>query len=128
MYLAGCLISWCSRAQRTVALSSTTAEYIGVTEICKEVLFIRNIGVSLGLKFKLPIIILCDNIGAVFLSKNNQGKRTKYLDTQYHFVREYVENGTVVVVFVRSEENRADPFTKNVTEIIYARHSDYFKS
>ena len=109
-----------------MSLSSSTAEYVGITEVCKEVLFIRNVATSLGLRFKLPIVIICDNISAVFLSKNNEGKRTKYLDTQYHFVREYVENGTVVVVFVRSEDNRADPFTKNVTEVVYRRHSEYF--
>ena len=73
----------------------------------------------------LPITILCDNMGAVFLSNNYEGKRTKYLDTQYHFVREYVDNKTVMVKFVRSEDNYADLFTKNVRSDLHRKFTEY---
>ena len=53
-------------------------------------------------------------MGALFLSKNYERKRTKYLDIRYHFVREYVHEGVFTVIFVPTEENKEDPFTKNV--------------
>ena len=64
-------------------------------------------------------------MGAVFLSNNYEGKRTKYLDTQYHFVREYVDNKTVMVKFVRSEDNYADLFTKNVRSDLHRKFTEY---
>ena len=69
--------------------------------------------------------MMCDNMGAVFLSNNYEGKRTKYLETQYHFVREDVENKTVMVKFVKSSENYADLFTKNVSPQVHAELTDY---
>ena len=64
-------------------------------------------------------------MGAVFLSNNYEGKRTKYLETQYHFVREYVEKKTVAVMFVRSSQNYADIFTKNVGSDIHKSLTNY---
>jgi hypothetical protein len=64
-----------------------------------------------------------DNVGAVYLSKNaTTGNRTKHIDTRYHFVREYVEDGIVKVVFVRSEDNDADIFTKNLNGETFEKH------
>lgn len=125
IYIANSIVGWGSRSQKTVSISSLTAEYVAVTEICKEVLFIKNFTNTMGIVIKLPIVILCDNVGAMFLAKKHESKRTKYLDTQYHFVCEYVMDGIVTVVFVRSTENKADPFTKNVPENLYKRHYDY---
>ena len=85
----------------------------------------KNIAQFLNCAVTLPIKILCDNMGAVFLSNNYEGKRTKYLETQYHFVREYVEKDTVAVKFVRSSENYADIFTKNVGADVHRQLTDY---
>ena len=62
------------------------------------------------------IIINCDNEGAIFLSKNQESRKTKYLDTRIHFVRDFVEDGIIMVKFVRSDENLSDPYTKNVKQ------------
>ena len=64
-------------------------------------------------------------MGAVFLSNNYEGKRTKYLDIKYHFVREYTENQTVTVKFVKSAENYADIFTKHVSAPVLNNLTDY---
>ena len=79
----------------------------------------------MNLPVQTPTIVKCDNMGAVFLSRNSETKRTKYLDAKYHFVREHVENGVIEVIFVKSEENKADPFTKNVSWKIYAKNMEY---
>ena len=81
----------------------------------------------MGIKVKLPIILRVDNIGAIFMTENvSTSSRTKHVDVKYHFVREYVEDGFVKVIFVRSEHNVSDRFTKNVTGDIYDAHAaDY---
>ena len=67
--------------------------------------------------------VFVDNVGAIFLDKNKAvSDRTKHIDMRYHFVREFIEDGVVKVVFVRSEDNDADLFTKNVSSDIYEKH------
>ena len=70
IYLCGVPISWRSKAQRSVTLSSTEAEWIALSEVAKEVLFIAQILKSMGIKIETPIIIRVDNTAAIFLSKN----------------------------------------------------------
>ena len=127
IYLQGCLIGWKSRAQRNVTLSSTEAEYVAVSEVCTEILFIKQVMEFLRLKIKLPITVNCDNVEAIFLSyiwKTSQ--RTKHVDIRYHFVREFVEDGIIKIRFVKSTNNTADIFTKNVKGDDYERHSNQF--
>ena len=69
-----CVISWGSHGQKTVAASSCTAEYVAIFEIFKEIIYIRNMTMFLGLKVELPIIFHCDNVGALYLAKNNESK------------------------------------------------------
>ena len=65
-----------------------------------------------------------DNIGAIYLSKNaTTGNRTKHEDKRYHFVREYIKKVIVKIVFVRSEDNKADLMTKNLGNDLYAKHT-----
>ena len=127
IYLNGCLISWKSRAQKHVTLSSTEAEYVAVSEVCGDVLFMKMILEFLGLLIEKPVIIHCDNVGAIFLGNNAKASlRTKHIDVRYHFVREYIVDGTVEVMFVGSEDNDADIFTKNVGNEVFERHSYKF--
>ena len=72
----------------------------------------------------LPIIINCDNVGAIFLSYNAKtSARTKHVDVKYHHVREYVTDGVVAIQFVKSEDNDSDIFTKNTGREIHSRHT-----
>ena len=71
-----------------------------------------------------PIEINVDNISTIYLSKNaTTGNCTKHVDTRYHLVREYIEKGIVKIVFVRSEDNKADLMTKNLGNDLYAKHT-----
>ena len=68
------------------------------------------------IKFKLPIKVHVDNIGAIYLAKKaTTNNKTKHVDTRYHFVREYIEKGEVVIKFMRSGENDSDIMTKNMS-------------
>ena len=125
IYLCGAAISWRSKGQKSVTLSSTEAEYMAVSELATEILYVAGILKFLGIPIEYPIIVNVDNIGAVYLAKNaTTGNRTKHIDTRYHFVREYVEDGIIKVRFVRSEENHADIFTKNLNIEKFEKHCE----
>ena len=120
-----CPISWKSKGQKSVTLSSTEAEYVAISELSTEILFIKSLLEFLGLKVPFPIEVNVDNIGAIYLANNATGSnRTKHVDTQYHFVREYIEQGILKIIYVRSEENDADIFTKNLNAYDYEKHTD----
>ena len=59
---------------------------------------------------------MVDNVGAMYIAENPVTKRTKHIDTRYHVIREYIRDGIVMLKYVKTIENVADIFTKNVTE------------
>ena len=92
-----------------------------------EILFVRDILLFLGIENELPIMVKVDNQGAIFLSNNRTlGQRTKHVDTRYHFVREYVEEGFSKIIYVRLEDNTADMITKNVLKELFNKHTESF--
>ena len=125
IYFCGAPISWKSKSGRSVTLSSTEAEYFAMSECAKELIFTKNVLESMGIKIKLPIEIKVDNTGAIYLSNNyTTGQRTKHIDVRVHFVRQYIEDGIFKIVFVKSEANDADIFTKNTSEEIFKEQSE----
>jgi hypothetical protein len=130
IFLLGAPILWHSKAQvRTVALSSTEAKFNALSEAAKEIKVIVQVLISMGIPVKLPIIVQVDNVGAIFVSENVlTSLRTKHTSRRYHFVREFVEEGLFKVIFVRSEDDISDPFTKNTPESIYDKHTAEFGS
>ncbi|HSN67552.1 MAG TPA: Ty1/Copia family ribonuclease HI [Fusibacter sp.] len=123
LYFCGCPIAWKSKSGKSVTLSSTEAEYFATSEIAKEVIFAKQVLESISIDLSYPIEIKCDNIGAIYLANNHStSQRTKHIDTRRHFVREYVENEVLKVVFVKSEDNEADILTKNTSEDLFKKH------
>uniref|UniRef100_H3G826 Reverse transcriptase Ty1/copia-type domain-containing protein n=1 Tax=Phytophthora ramorum TaxID=164328 RepID=H3G826_PHYRM len=96
MMNGGC-ISWRSKKQRTVALSSTEAEYMALSEATQEAVWLKVFLCELGeMASDEAVKIYEDNQGSIALTKNPQfHKRTKHIDIRYHFVREKVEDGQV---------------------------------
>jgi len=67
------------------------------------------------IEVELPIRVNVDNIGAIFLAENqNSSDHTKHVDIHYHFIRQYIKDGTIIIELVHSSENNSDIFTKNV--------------
>ena len=125
LYLMGVPISWRSKGMKVVAQSSTEAEYIALSETAKEVKFVYQVLVSLGIKVKLPIIVRVDNLGAIFMSENiSVSQRTKHVDVRFRFVQQFTMEGFIKVIFVRTDENDADLFTKNLNGDKYKKHAD----
>jgi len=127
IFLLGVPISWRSKSQRSVTLSSSKAEFGALSEAAKKVKFIVQIMQSIGIEVKLPVIVRVDNVGAIFMAENlTTSQRTKHVDIRYHFVREFVEDGFIRIIFVRTTENTADIFTKNVSGPLHEKHSGEF--
>jgi hypothetical protein len=113
--LGGGTISWTSKKQPTVALSSTESEYMAITQAAKESIWIQRIIGELGFtgSVKDGNIIYVDNQGAIALAKNPEHHaRTKHIDIQYHFIRECVENGNIALQYCPTNEMTADGMTK----------------
>ena len=115
--LAGGAISWSSKKQSTVALSTTEAEYIAMCHASKEAIWLRQLLADINYKILGPTSIYGDNQGCIALSKNpSDHARTKHMDIKYHFVREKVEQQKIVLSFCPSEDMAADAFTKGLTK------------
>jgi hypothetical protein len=127
VYLMGAPISWKSKAQRGVTLSSSEAEFVALSEAAKEIKFLVQVLISMEIPVRLPVICCVDSIVAIFMAETfSTSQRTKHIDTRYHFVREFVEEGFIKIIFVRTKENRSDGFTKNVTGEIYDANVETF--
>ena len=125
LYLNRAPISWKSKGMKLVTLSSSEAEFVSLSKTAKEVSFIYQVMMSMGIELKLPIVIRVDNIGAIFMSENVAiSNRTKHVDVRYHFVREFVQDGFIKVIFVKSEENDADLFNKNLGSELHWKHAN----
>ena len=115
------LISWGVTLQKSVALSSTEAEYMAITECSKETIYLQNIinelNNSLQLKILINIpVILEDNTSAIKLGYNAEfHKRTKYIDIKYYYIRELVENNKIRILYINTKKQLADPLTKSIT-------------
>ena len=112
--LAGRIFSWQSRAQKTVALSSTEAEYMALSGCSRQAVWIQALLKELG--YKIPIVLICgDNQGLIFIGSNPvQEQHSKHIDICYHYVRQLIEEKKIELFFVEGAENPADLFTKNL--------------
>ena len=72
---------------------------------------------------KILITVYVDNVGGIWLSNNRStSDRTKHIDIKTSFVEEYQEDGKIIIKFVKSDDNEADIFTKNTTNVIFQNH------
>lgn len=111
--LSGSSIAWATQKQRTIALSSTEAEYMALTECSKHAQWTISLLKQLSFEVDLPIDIFCDSEGARSIASNNvDHKRTKHIDIKHHYIREKINEGTINVNEVNSKDNLADILTK----------------
>ena len=119
---ASCAICWMSRQMPTPALSSTEAEYMALTEAVKEALWLSALLSEMGFPLQGPLLIHEDNQGAIALAKNPvHHKRTKHVNVKYHFIRFYVELGSITIEYICTAEQLADHFTKNLPTASFRR-------
>nr|KAJ0205508.1 hypothetical protein LSAT_V11C500231720 [Lactuca sativa] len=111
-FLGNRLISWSSKKQTSVAISTAEAEYVAAGRCCAQLLWIQNQLLDYGFKFsKTPIY--CDNTSAIQITQNHvQHSKTKHIEIRHHFIRDNVEKVKVVLEHVKTSEQLADIFTK----------------
>ena len=110
---AGAAVSWISKRQPTVALSSAEAEYVSACVAAQEVQWIRQMLAEIGVPMSTqPTVILSDSQSAMHMCNNPTAGRAKHVDIKYHFVKEARERGVVSFQFVPTTEEAADAMTK----------------
>jgi hypothetical protein len=109
-------VSWSSKKQNRVALSTAEAEYIAAGAYCAQLLWMEQTLRDFGYEFK-RIPLLCDNESAIKLANNPmQRSRTKHIDIRHHFLRDHEAKGDIELCHVNTENQLADIFTKPLDE------------
>ncbi|MCO5607723.1 hypothetical protein L7F22_061922 [Adiantum nelumboides] len=111
--LGSVAITWSSKKQSMVALSSTEAEYRGAAVAACEVAWLELLLGDLGIHVQRPVVIHCDNLSSIHLARNSVfHARTKHIEVHYHLIRERFLDGNIDLIFVRTDEQVADVFKK----------------
>ena len=122
IYFCGIPNAWRSKGMKSVVLSTTKAEYMALSEVVKELKFIVQLLQTMNIEAELSSTVHMDNVGANWLSNNRTtSDRTKHIDIRTSFVKEYQEDRKIIIKVVKSEDNEADFFTKNTTNVIFQK-------
>jgi hypothetical protein len=110
-FLGRSLVSWSSKKQTSVALSTAEAEYSAAVQCCAQLLWMRHTLRDFGYNLsKVPL--LCDNESAIRLEDNPvEHSRTKHIDIQHHFLRDHQQRGDIDIYHISTENQLADIFT-----------------
>jgi hypothetical protein len=120
--LNGDPISWSSKKQRVVALSTCEAELYAEGAAVQEVLWLRDLMSELGLQVQFGSLVYGDNQSTIAVSQNGvKGERTKHVDVKYHFITQTVEEGAVKLKWIPTAEQQADIFTKALAPPVFER-------
>ena len=112
-----CPVTWNSSKQKTVALSSTEAEYVALTNAVKEGVWLKQLLNELEQKHD-KIKVFCDNKSTICLSNNPEfHSRTKHIDIRFHYVRETIDTHSITIEHIPTENNLADILTKGLPRI-----------
>ncbi|GAA0153728.1 transmembrane signal receptor [Lithospermum erythrorhizon] len=108
-------VSWMSQLQKIVALSTTEAEYVAITEASKEMIWLQGLLTELGFKQENNVLY-SDSQSAIHLAKNSAfHARTKHIGLRYHFIRSLLANEVLTLGKIQGAKNPADMLTKTVT-------------
>ena len=118
--MSGGAVSWRSKKQSCVALSTAEAEYMALASTFQEAIWMRKLLRSLNLEpaenASHPTVVYEDNQSAICMSKNQQSHgQSKHIDIKYHFVREKVSEGSIELRYCTTENMLADMFTKGLS-------------
>ena len=116
MFLGPNLLQWSYRKQKVVSLSSTEAEYRALAQGATEIAWFRRLFSEIGLTLSEVPVIWCDNQSAGSLASNPVfHARTKHIELDVHYVREQVAAQHLKVLYVPTDHQKADVFTKSLS-------------
>jgi hypothetical protein len=114
-------VSWASKKQNSVALSTAKAEYIATCHCCAQLLWMRQTLRDYSYKLsKVPL--LCENESAIRITENPvEHSRTKHIDIRYHFLRDHQQKGDIKIAYVNTHNQLADIFSKPLDEKTFSK-------
>jgi hypothetical protein len=111
--LGECLVSWLSKKQSSISLSTVEAWYIATTTCCTQVLWMKQTLTDIHVEYDDPIPIYCDNTSSINISKNQVIlSKPNHIPIKYHFLWEQVVEKNIIVEYVVTKEQVEDIFTK----------------
>ena len=109
-------LSWGVKKQAAVALSSSEAEYQGMAAAVQEALYLKQLLEDFGIQQKHPIAVGEDNQSCITSCQNPvMHKRSKHIETKFHFIRDKTEDGTISIPYVPTDKMATDIFAKSLT-------------
>ena len=106
-------MSWSSKKQEIVSLSTTESEYVAATHAAKEALWLRSLIAELFTPLAQPVTFFSENQSVIALAKDHQyHARTKHIDVRFHFIRWVVDDGKLRLIFCPTDDMVADTLTK----------------
>lgn len=116
-----CTVTWSTRKQNTVAMSSTEAEYVEFAEASKEGIWILNMLTDFGYP-KTNFTVYEDNQSCIKLTKRFEHKRLKHVDVKYNFIKDLVNDKILILNYVCTSDQVADVLTKNLSNDLLIKH------
>jgi hypothetical protein len=109
----GGAVSWSSRKQELITLSTAEAEYVAATHAAKEALWLRRLLFELFPSLEAPTTLFCDNQATLrLIEDDNYRAQTKHIDKRYHFIRELAQKGALQLMYCPTDDMAADILTK----------------
>ena len=119
----GGALSWKCRQQKSVATSTSEAEYVAASRASDDIMFLRRVLEESGCRQTQPTPLYEDNRGCRMMSENPvSNDRSKHIDYRVHALRERVKDGIVRLIDCATEDMLADVFTKNLPAPTFIRH------
>jgi hypothetical protein len=111
-------VSWSSKKQELVTLSTTEAEYVTSSQASREDVWLHRLIGEIFRPLKQPTPLYCDNQSAITLAQNdNYHARTKHIDIWYHFIRYVIEQGHIKLIYCPTNKMTTDTLTKALLRI-----------
>ena len=128
-FIEGCVLNTKSRMQPITSLSVTEAELVAATECAQDLLYVKHVMESIGLKVRTPMNLNIDNSGCIDLICNwSAGGRTRHMETRMYFLRELKEEEPPIImpIYCPTAMNHSDIFTKNCDTATFDEHVRVF--
>jgi porphobilinogen deaminase len=117
------VVSWSTKKQSIVALSSAEAEYVAAARAAAQAIWLRRILRDVYTDCEEPIGLYSDSKAAIAISENPiSHDRTKHIAIKYHYTREAVDKKEIQLIYCSSEDQKADMFTKILTRTKYEKN------
>jgi hypothetical protein len=123
--LGSAMISWQSRKQSSIALSTTEAEYIVACSASCEAIWLRKLLTGLFDLEMESTMILCDNQSCINMTENPLfHDKSKHIEIRYHYIRDMVQRGAIKLQYVNTDEQVADVLTKPLSRVKFEHFRD----